>query len=166
MPPPLFPALLYVTFLQESMVELHRQKQSLDSEMATMQQLLTESHEEITSQKTHYEHEIARLKAVVDQIETENREIKIQMKLSERNTEGTANPISVDKDTLLGGAAAFKDVTSSFARKMKSNLNSVIPQQGSSNTALTLTNIPVEKPLSPSTEDEGICLYIIAILER
>ena len=109
------------------MLELDRQKKGLDSEMATMQQLLTESHEEAISQKTRYEHDIARLRAVLDQMETENHELRAQMKLSDRNT---GEGISVDKDTLLGGAAALKDVTSSFARKVKSNLNSVIPQQG------------------------------------
>ena len=109
------------------MVELDRQKKGLDSEMATMQQLLTESHEESTSQKTRYEHDIARLRAVLGQMETENRELRTHMKLSDRST---GEGISVDKDTLLGGAAALKDVTSSFARKVKSNLNSVIPQQG------------------------------------
>ena len=137
------------------MIELDRQKRSLDSEMVTMQQLLTESHDEVNSQKTRYEHEIARLKAVLDQMETENREIKIQMKLSERNAEGATNSISVDKDTILGGAAALKDVTSNFARKVKSNLNSVIPQQGPSNSGPVVGNIPQEKPISPSTEDEG-----------
>ena len=137
------------------MIELDRQKRSLDSEMVTMQQLLTESHDEVNSQKTRYEHEIARLRAVLDQMETESREMKIQMKLSERPAEGTTNSISVDKDTILGGAAALKDVTSNFARKMKSNLNSVIPQQGPSNSGLVSGNIPQEKPISPSTEDEG-----------
>ena len=101
------------------MIELDRQKRSLDSEMATMQQLLTESHDEVNSQKTRYEHEIARLRAVLDQTETESREMKIQMKLTERSAEANANPMTVDKDTLLGGAAALKDVTSNFARCFK-----------------------------------------------
>ena len=131
------------------MIELDRQKRSLDSEMATMQQLLTESRDEANSQKTWYEHEIARLKAVLEQMEVENREMKIQMKLSERNGEGATNPISVDKDTLLGGAAALKDVTSNFARKVKSNLNSVIPQQGSNNSAGTASTVGQDKPSSP-----------------
>ena len=137
------------------MIELDRQKRSLDSEMATMQQLLTESHDEVNSQKTRYEHEIARLRAVLDQTETESREMKIQMKLTERNAEANANPMTVDKDTLLGGAAALKDVTSNFARKVKSNLNSAFPQQGSSNPALAGGYTLQEKPISPSTEDEG-----------
>ena len=132
------------------MIELDRQKRSLDSEMATMQQLLTESHDEANSQKTWYEHEIARLKAVLEQMEVENREMKIQMKLSERNAEGATNPISVDKDTLLGGAAALKDVTSNFARKVKSNLNSVIPQPGSNNSAGPALTPGQDKPSSPS----------------
>merc|ERR1712223_1564333 len=82
-------------------------------------------------------------------METENREMKIQMKLSERNLE--ANPISVDKDTMLGVAAALKDGTSNFARNLKSNIKSVIPQQGSSSTS---PSAPQEKPLSPSSEYE------------
>ena len=135
------------------MIELERQKRGLDSEMATMQQLLTESHDEVNKQKTQYEHEMARLRAINDQLETENREMKIQMKLSERNLE--ANPISVDKDTMLGVAAALKDGTSTFARNLKSNIKSVIPQQGSSSTS---PSAPQEKPLSPSSEYEGkIC---------
>ena len=140
--------------VKESMIELDRQKRGLDSEMATMQQLLTESHDEVNSQKTRYEHEMARLRAVLDQLEMENRELRIQMKLSERNAEGGANPITVDKDTLLGGAAALKDVTSNFARKVKSNLNSVMPQQGS--TITSAPNVSQEKPLSPSAKDEEI----------
>lgn len=135
------------------MIELDRQKRSLDSEMATMQQLLTESHDEVNSQQTRYEHEMARLKAVLGQLEIENRELRIQMKLSERNAEGGANPITVDKDTLLGGAAALKDVTSNFARKVKSNLNSVMPQQSS--TTSTTPNTTHERPSSPSAKDEG-----------
>merc|ERR1719210_1314794 len=43
--------------IKESMIELERQKRGLDSEMATMQQLLTESHDEVNKQKTQYEHE-------------------------------------------------------------------------------------------------------------
>ena len=136
------------------MVELEQQKRGLDSEMATMQQLLTESHDEVNKQKTQYEHEMARLRAVIDQMETENREMKIQIKLSERNTENVTNSISVDKDTLLGGAAALKDVTSNFARKVKSNLNSL--QQGaSSSTSPMSLHVPQEKPLSPSSEYGG-----------
>ena len=138
------------------MVELERQKRGLDSEMATMQQLLTESHDEVNKQKTQYEHEMARLRAVIDQMETENREMKIQMKLSERNTDNVTNSISVDKDTLLGGAAALKDVTSNFARKVKSNLNSAISQQGSaSSTSPMSLHVPQEKPMSPSSEYGG-----------
>ena len=145
-----------ISLLQESMIELERQKRGLDSEMATMQQLLTESHDEVNKQKTQYEHEMARLRAVIDQMETENREMKIQMKLSERNPENVANSISVDKDTLLGGAAALKDVTSNFARNLKSNIKSVIPQQGSSSTSpMSALNVPQEKPMSPSSEYEG-----------
>ena len=85
----------------------------------------------------------------------ENREMRIQMKLSERNAEGGTNPMSVDKDTLLGGAAALKDVTSNFARKVKSNLNSVMPQQGSTNSTLSASTISHDKPSSPSGLDEG-----------
>ena len=46
--------------VRENLVELERQKASLATELETMRQLLTESHDEATVARTVAEHELAK----------------------------------------------------------------------------------------------------------
>ena len=124
--------------IRESMLELERQKMSCDEELATMQQLLNESHDEASITRTRYEHELAKTQAIVGQLENENHELKIQMKLGSNagvghhhHHQGGAagqglGDSFVDKETLLGGAAVLSDATKSFARRVKSNLQTAV----------------------------------------
>ena len=118
--------------VRESMLELERQKTSCDEELATMQQLLNESHDEASITRTRYEHELAKTQAIVGQLENENHELKIHMKLGGSNAAaagamtGHHQDSFVDKETLLGGAAVLSDATKSFARRMKSNLQTAV----------------------------------------
>ncbi len=120
--------------VKESLVSLDRQKTSLQEELATMQQLLGEAHDEAAAARTDYEHRLAGAKAVIGQLEVENQELKIQLKVtSGSGGAGEAAAGVLDRDTLLGGAAVISDATKSFARRMKTNLlqTGVIPNPAS-----------------------------------
>ena len=110
--------------VKESMIELERQKNSLNEELATMRQLLNEAHDEASVSRTSYEHQLAKTKAIVSQLEQENQELRIHLKLGHASQMGAVGGESsmLDKDTILGGAAVLSDATKSFARRMKSNL--------------------------------------------
>lgn len=54
---------------------------TVDEELATMQQLLNEAHDEAANSRRDYEHRLAKFKAIVGQLENENHELKIQLKL-------------------------------------------------------------------------------------
>ena len=103
--------------VKESMVELERQKKSLESEVTTLQQLLNENHDESASIRTRYEHEIARIKAVAQQLEQENKELRA-------GSGGTdlGSGAGEDRDALL----ALNDVTKSLVRKVKLNFHSAV----------------------------------------
>ncbi len=107
--------------VKESLVELERQKTSLEEELATMQQLLNESHDEGSAARTQYEHRLAKAKALIEQLQVENQELKIHLKVGGDGGGGGGDSV-LDRDTILGGAAVISDATKSFARRMKSNL--------------------------------------------
>lgn len=44
------------------MVELERQKGSVDEELATLQQLLNEAHDEAANNRTAYQHQLAKVR--------------------------------------------------------------------------------------------------------
>ena len=52
--------------VRENLVELERQKTSLETELETMRQLLTESHDEATVSRTVAEHELAKTQVGVN----------------------------------------------------------------------------------------------------
>ena len=82
------------------------------------------------SVRTRYEHESARLQAIVDQLEHENKDLRIQLRVSEKGLNSLeVVSAGLDRDSLL----AISDVTKSFARKVKSNFQqSVMNPQGNS----------------------------------
>ena len=51
--------------VRENLVELERQKTSLETEVETMRQLLTESHDEATVARTVAEHELAKTQVCI-----------------------------------------------------------------------------------------------------
>ena len=63
--------------VKEDLFELDRQRNALEDEKKTLESLLIETRDEVTSTRTRYEHECARMKAVNEQLELENRELKI-----------------------------------------------------------------------------------------
>ena len=109
--------------LKEDVVQLDRQNNGLEDEKKSLESLLMETREEATSTRTRYEHEFARLKAVLEQIEIENKELKAHAKytgggvggMSEITESGAAN--LVDKETL----SVITDATKNLARRVKSN---------------------------------------------
>ena len=58
-------------------MQCDRQRNALEDEKKTLESLLIEARDEVTSTRTRYEHECARMKAVNEQLELENRELKI-----------------------------------------------------------------------------------------
>ena len=54
--------------VKEDLVELDRQRSGLEDEKKTLESLLLEARDEVTMTRTRYEHECARLKAVLDQM--------------------------------------------------------------------------------------------------
>merc|ERR1719268_34178 len=125
--------------VKESLVDLERRNADLQAEMTTLQSLLNESVQETSTSKTKYEHEIARIKAVLGQLQSENRELKFSQ----------ANSSSLDNSGAGGGGVgdkgdkdafnAFSDATKFLSRKMKTNFTSAV------------TNlVPIK---SPTTED-------------
>ena len=141
--------------VKESMIELERQKNSVDEELATMRQLLNEAHDEASSARTSYEHQLAKAKAVVGQLEGENHELRVRAKLGHGGgAAGVSEASVIDKETILGGAAVITDGAKSFARRMKSNL---LPL-GSSAQQQQQSSQPSEKtpsPVAPSTQQAG-----------
>ena len=63
--------------VKEDLIELDRQRNGLEDEKKTLESLLIEARDEVTSTRTRYEHECARIKAVNEQLELENRELKL-----------------------------------------------------------------------------------------
>lgn len=106
--------------VKEDLFELDRQRNALEDEKKTLESLLTETRDEVTSTRTRYEHECARMKAVNEQLELENRELKIHHSKfgTSEMLEGNGN--LVDKETL----SVITDATKSLARRVKSNLMS------------------------------------------
>ena len=67
------------------------------------------------------------LQALVDQLQVENHELKFGSSSGGGDPKGllatSSDAVgSLDKETILGGAAVLSDATKSFARRMKSNL--------------------------------------------
>lgn len=98
--------------VREDIVEIERQRSSLEAEKTTLESLLIEAQNEATSTRTRYEHENARVRAVLDQLETENRELKAKF-VSDNLGKGGA-----DLETL----SVLTDATKSLARRVRSNL--------------------------------------------
>ena len=63
--------------VKEDLIELDRQRNILEDEKKTLESLLIEARDEATSTRTRFEHECARMKAVNEQLELENRGFKI-----------------------------------------------------------------------------------------
>jgi len=132
--------------VKESLVELERRNADLQAELTTLQSLLNESVQETNSSKTKYEHEIARIKAVLGQLQQENRELRINQGQTQASNSAANEAGGGDKDAFN----AFSDATKSLSRKMKTNFASAV------------TNlVPVKSPTSedipaglmPASED-------------
>ena len=69
--------------VKEDLIELDRQRNILEDEKKTLESLLIEARDEATSTRTRFEHECARMKAVNEQLELENRGFKIHQNKAE-----------------------------------------------------------------------------------
>lgn len=132
---------------------MERQKASMAEELATMQQLLNEAHDEASATRTSYEHELAKAKAINSQLEHQNQELKVHLKLGSQGVGSGAS--AIDRDTILGGGAAvLSDATKSFARKMKSNLlPSVVGLSSEKSSTSSLMSLGGQ---SPSSLEDGM----------
>jgi hypothetical protein len=105
--------------IKEDLVELQRQKNGLEDEKTTLESLLIESREELTSTRTRYEHECARNRAVIDQLDTENRELRGGgFKSGHPTVTEFADGGAANLETL----SVISDATKSLARRVRSNL--------------------------------------------
>ena len=111
--------------VKDDLFELQRQRDGLEGEKKTLESLLIEARDEATSIRTRYEHECARIRAVNEQLETENRELKSNANSlgfgGHHNDLAEAGNNLVDKETL----SVITDATKSLARRVKSNLGTV-----------------------------------------
>lgn len=108
--------------VRENLVELQRQKGGLAGQLASLEALLTEA----TASRTRQEHEVARVKAVAEQLEVENRLLKQQIDSFPNTVASAASMASSEKAEAM---TALSDVTKSLARRVKSNLQNLQPQQ-------------------------------------
>ena len=136
--------------VKEDLIELERQRSVLDDEKKTLESLLIECREEVTSTRTRYEHECARMRAVIDQLEVENRELKANGNSDGHGLESGSN--IMDKEAL----SVLSDATKSLARRVKSNL---MPSSAGSVSFAKLQQVQSEdsSDTSPtSTDPTGI----------
>ena len=114
--------------VKEDLIELDRQRTVLDDEKKTLESLLIEAQDEAQSTTTRYEHECARMRAVIEQLEVENRELKSSkhgivgggdLLLPTTTTMESGSSALMDKETL----SVLSDATKSLARRVKSNLS-------------------------------------------
>ena len=134
--------------IKESMVELERRNSSLKSEVSTLQHLLQESVQDANSSRTRYEHDLARIKAVMSQLEGENRQLK----------QNEASNNDVDKDALV----AFSDATKSLARKVKSAVTQLDPKSPSNED----NQLAEELQMRKAHEDSELLKSIVVPLEE
>ena len=116
--------------VKEDLIELDRQRTVLDDEKKTLESLLIEAQDEAQSTTTRYEHECARMRAVIEQLEVENRELKsskhgivgggdLLLPTTTTTTMESGSSALMDKETL----SVLSDATKSLARRVKSNLS-------------------------------------------
>ncbi len=170
--------------VKESMVTLERRKDTLEGEMATMQQLLSEAHDEAAAARTSYEHQLAKAKAVISQLEVENQELRISMKMggaggvsAAGGAVGGGGDSVLDRDSILDGAAVISDATKSLARRIKSNLLQTGVMPGSSPSSANLARAPsplgsngsstcLEEGMRKAHEDSELLKAIVVPLEE
>ena len=112
------------------------------------------------------------LQALVDQLQVENHELKFgSVGGDPKGILATSSDAvgSLDKETILGGAAVLSDATKSFARRMKSNL---MPDKSPSGVAAGPTLSPVKDQaaedvsMTKAYEDTELLKSIVVPLEE
>lgn len=148
--------------LKDSVIHLERIKKSQDEELATLQQLLNEAHDEASSNRTRFEHELAKIRAVKSQLEHENHELKISLKLGRGGSVsaamgqvGVGDGSVLDKETI----SQISDATRSFARRMKSNIQTAVIRPTSSKPEL-------DDNMKRAYEDTELLKSIVVPLEE
>ena len=106
--------------VKEDLIELDRQRGVLEDEKKTLESLLNEAQDEVTSTRTRFEHEHARIRAVNEQLENENKALRSHLKGGVSELSDASGAHLVDKETL----SVITDATKNLARRMKSNLMS------------------------------------------
>ena len=151
--------------VKESVIELERRNTDLKSELRTLQHLLNETVQDSNSSRTKYEHEIARIKAVVGQVEAENRGLR---NAAAAGGGGGGGGLDADKDALM----AFSDATKSLARKMKSNFQTAVTNMdpksplSDENHTLSENGTNPEAQLQKAQEDTELLKSIVEPLEE
>ena len=105
--------------LQENVESMEKRNRSLEEELATTQMLLSEAMEGDQANV------VARLKSAYKKLQTENQDLKIQLRLGEQGSKsgvgGGGTPAGGGSEGLLG-ATVISDVTKSLARRVKSSV--------------------------------------------
>jgi len=122
-------------YLQESLAQSERQKESLEEEMQTLQTLLVEA-----TDGHKLDSQFLKLRKRAKVLEAENQDLKVQLRLTEgrRNSTlaggggGGRSPLApgMDRESLLGSAAVLTDKTKNMVRKMKSTVVQSFPAGG------------------------------------
>ncbi|XP_059092161.1 rab GTPase-binding effector protein 1-like [Tigriopus californicus] len=148
--------------LKDSVIHLERVKKSQDEELATLQQLLNEAHDEASSNRTRFEHELAKIRAIKNQLEHENHELKISLKLGRGGSVsaamgqvGVSDGSVLDKETI----SQISDATRSFARRMRSNIQTAVIRPSSSKPEL-------DDNMKRAYEDTELLKSIVVPLEE
>ena len=162
--------------VKEDLIELDRQRTVLNDEKKTLESLLIEAQDEAQSTTTRYEHECARMRAVIEQLEVENRELKSSKQginvgggdllLPTATTMESGSSALMDKETL----SVLSDATKSLARRVKSNLSfsKLQQQQMSDDSSETspMTAAPDPTGIQRAYEDAEVLKAIVVPLEE
>ena len=109
--------------LQENVESMEKRNRSLEEELATTQMLLSEAMEGDQANV------VARLKSAYKKLQTENQDLKIQLRLGEQGSKsgvgGGGTPAGGGSEGLLG-ATVISDVTKSLARRVKSSVDQTV----------------------------------------
>ena len=154
-------------FVKEDLIELKRQSTVLDDEKKTLESLLIETQEEVQSTRTRYEHECARMRAVIDQLEVENRELK---RVTGGGIDLASSSVESEKSTLMDKEtlSVLSDATKSLARRVKSNLSFSKLQQQQQSDDSSDTSPVLQDPtgIQRAYEDAEVLKAIVVPLEE
>ncbi|XP_023335068.1 rab GTPase-binding effector protein 1 [Eurytemora carolleeae] len=139
-------------YLQESLVQSERENNSYREEIATLQALLVEA-----SQGSVQEGEVMNLRRKAKALESENHDLKIQLRIAEGQRTLNKGGNVMDRESLLGSAVVLSDKTKTMVRKMKSSVVQSVNLSG---------GLTPEEELKRAQDDTSALKSIVEPLEE